>query len=222
MKQTINLIAEKRDTFGTSSSRNARLKQKIPAIIYGEKKDNENIFLNEYALTKAFKYEYIYSTLLDISISGNKQTVIIKSIQRHQYKNKILHIDFQRVTDDSIISTKIPINFLNTKNCVGVKYGGKINIKMVDINIICKAKNLPEYLDIDLSTLKLEENLCLSDLKQNSNITFSDEKKGFNRIVVAVKKPKKLAEKTEDKNEGSKTVEAESAENKNTNEKDKK
>merc|ERR1712048_132845 len=95
-----------------------------------------------------------------------EQIVIIKDIQRHQFKNKILHIDFQRVKKDSIISTKIPIKFLNQRNCIGIKYGGKINIKMTDVKILCKAKDLPHFLEINLSNLNINENLRLSDVKE--------------------------------------------------------
>jgi len=195
MQNNINLTAEKREKFGTSYNRNIRLKNKIPATIYGEKRDNENIILNENEIQKAFKYKYIYSNLLNINVNGSDQKVLIKEIQRHQYKNKILHIDFQRVSDDTLISTKIPLIFTNKKSCPGVKYGGKINIKMVDIKIICKAKDLPEYINIDLSKAKLNEHLYLSDIKQGLNITFLDEKKGFNRVVVAIKIPKKSVSK---------------------------
>jgi large subunit ribosomal protein L25 len=195
MQNNINLTAEKREKFGTSYNRNIRLKNKIPAVIYGEKKDNDNINLNENEIKKAFKYKYISSNIININVHGNDQKVIIKEIQRHQYKNKILHIDFQRVDDNTLISTKIPLIFTNKKNCIGVKYGGKINIKMVDIKIICKAKDLPEYINVDLSKVKLNEHIYLSDIKQGLNITFLDEKKGFNRVVVAIKIPKKSVSK---------------------------
>jgi large subunit ribosomal protein L25 len=198
MKKTINLQANNRDSFGTSFSRNLRLKNKIPAIIYGEKEDNENVIIDENQINKIFKDESVYSSLLNLDIEGKTQKVLIKEIQRHQYKNKILHIDFQRVKDDSVISTKIPIIFSNTKNCAGVKYGGRLNIKMVDVKIICKAKDLPESLKIDLLTLNMNERICLSDVKEKGNITFSDEKKGFNRIIVSIKKRKQSEiEKTE-------------------------
>jgi len=195
MKINIHFTAKKRESFGTSISRNLRAKNQIPAIIYGEKKNNDHIVLNENEISKVFKYEYIFSSLMNINLDGKDQTVIIKNIQRHQYKNKILHIDFQRVTEDSNISTKIPINYLNKKQCVGVKYGGKINIKMVDVKIICKSKDLPKCLNIDLSKLEMNHNLHLSDIKEKNNIIFLDQKKGFDRIVVSVKKPKQSTDK---------------------------
>ena len=182
-----------------------RSQNKIPAIIYGEKKNNENIILDEYQLTKRIKYDNIYSKLLNITINNSVQQVVIKSIQRHQYKNKILHIDFQRVTQDSEVSTKIPLRFTNLKKCIGVKYGGRINMKMVNIEIICKAKNLPECIDIDLEKLGIEESIFLSDIDTGPDIELADLKKGFNKAVVNVKKPKKsTAEKLDDGKEENK------------------
>lgn len=191
MKNSIKLEATKRNCFGTSTSRKLRIGKKIPAIIYGNKKINESISVDENQISKIFKVRNIQSLFINIGIDGKYQTVIIKETQRHPYKNKILHIDFQRVEENSIISTKIPIIFLNKKNCPGVKNGGKLNIKMVDANIICKAKHLPESIEVDLSNLHMNQHLDLNDIKGDKNITFLEEKRGFNRIVVSIKKSKK-------------------------------
>jgi len=191
MKEVISITAMKRMSFGTSASRKLRLQNKIPATIYCHKEENKNITLDEHEINKVFKKNKIFSSILNLSINGEKNKVLIKDIQRHQYKNKFLHIDFQKVEDNSKISTKIPIIFLNKKQCVGVKYGGRMSIKMVDVDILCEAKNLPENIIVDLSTLEINQSLHLSDIKGNNKIQFVDEKKGFNRIVVSIKKPKK-------------------------------
>jgi large subunit ribosomal protein L25 len=164
---------------------------------------------------KKIKYDNIYSKLLNITIDDNVEQVVIKSIQRHQYKNKILHIDFQRVTNDSKVSTKIPFKFENLKKCIGVKYGGRINIKMVNVEIVCKAKSIPEYIEIDLEKLDIEDHIFLSDINAGANIEFSDLKKGFNKAVVNVKKPKKV---TTEKADSSKEDD-EKVDNKETNDK---
>jgi len=191
MKNNIQLEATKRNCFGTSTSRKLRTEKKIPAIIYGNKQSNESISIDENQISKIFKIKNLQSLFINIELEGKHQTVIIKETQRHPYKNKILHIDFQRVEENSIISTKIPIIFLNKKNCPGVKNGGKLNIKMVDANITCKAKNLPESIKVDLSNLHMNEHLDLANIKGDKNITFLEEKRGFNRIVVSIKKSKK-------------------------------
>ena len=117
---------------------------------------------------------------------------MIKNIQRHHYKNKILHLDFQRVNNTSLISTIIPIKFTNVKNCVGLKSGGKLHIKFDRIKIECEAKYLPNFINVDLLNLNIEENIFLSDIKLENNIQILDLKKGFNKIVVNIKKPKKI------------------------------
>jgi large subunit ribosomal protein L25 len=81
--ETVSLIAEKRDKFGTSASRNLRLENKIPAIIYGDQKDNECIMINNDHLMKKIKYENIYSKILIIKMGESEQKVILKSIHRH-------------------------------------------------------------------------------------------------------------------------------------------
>ena len=188
-------MAKTREKFGTSASRNLRREEKIPAIIYGENKDNENIVLNSNEVMKAFKDENVFYSLLQLNLNNKLQDVIIKNVQRHQYKNKILHIDFQRVSENSVISTTIPLRFLNRKICPGLRYGGKMSIKMVYVDIECKAKELPDHFNIDLSQLSIDQNLRLSDIKNKGKIVFVDEKKGFNRTVVSIKKPKKVLDK---------------------------
>lgn len=197
MNKNIELEVKKREACGTSFSKNYRIKNQIPAVIYGEKKRNENIFIEENQLKKLLLRKNITSSLIELNLEGTNQTVLIKEIQRHQYKNKILHIDFQRVNPNSNVSTKIPIIFLNKKQCVGVKYGGKLNIKMVDVKILCKAKDILEYIEIDVSKLNMNENIRLSDIKNKGRIEFLDQKKGFNRVVVSIKKAKKSQDKTE-------------------------
>lgn len=211
MKKTISLIAEKREQFGTSASRKLRLQNKIPAIIYGEKKNNECIFINDNLLQKKLQYENLYSQVLNINIDGNTQKVILKNIHRHHYKNKILHIDFQRVNEESEIKINIPFNFLNQKNCIGLKSGGKVNIKLSYEEIKCKAKFLPEFIDIDLTNLNLDENIYLSDIKFPNNISFVSLTKGYNKSIVGVKTPKKLKsdvnKESEEKTENTKSDE---------------
>ena len=190
--ETVSLIAEKRDKFGTSASRNLRLENKIPAIIYGDQKDNECITINNDHLMKKIKYENIYSKVLIIEMGENKQKVILKSIHRHHYKNKILHMDFQRVQEESIISTKVPINIINQKSCIGLISGGKIIIKLIDAEIKCKAKYLPEKINLDIKGLKLDQSVYLSDLNLSNGIVLLALKKGYNKIIASIKIPKKL------------------------------
>ena len=215
MNNIVNFKAKERRSFGTSASRNFRLNKKIPATIYGKKEKNKNIILDENEVNKQLKKEYVFSSILKLDIDGKEKKVLIKDIQRHQYKNKLLHIDFQQVEDDSIISTKIPIIFFNKKLCLGIKYGGKISIKMVDVKITCKAKDLPQNLTVDLARLEMNDSFYLSDIKGKEKIQFDDERKGFNRIVVSIKKPKKS---TLEKSDGS----TESVQDNIENEKDKK
>merc|ERR1712060_433426 len=110
----------------------------------GEKKINENISLSHDNVEKIINDEKLYMRIFNIEINKKKQNVIIKTINRHHYKNKILHIDFLRINFDSIIKINMPLNFINKKKCIGVNHGGKINYKIINIFIQCKVKYLPE------------------------------------------------------------------------------
>jgi large subunit ribosomal protein L25 len=101
-------------------------------------------------------------------------------------------MDFQRVQEESIISTKVPINIINQKSCIGLKSGGKIIIKLIDAEIKCKAKYLPERINLDIKELKLDQSVYLSDLNLGNEIILLALKKGYNKIIASIKIPKKL------------------------------
>ena len=118
--------AEKRDKKGTSSSRNIRREGMVPGIIYGAGTAEEAISLNRYEIAKNLENDSFYSQVLDISLDGKKQQVVLRDIQRHPAKREILHMDFQRILADQKINVTIPINFVNEDKAPGVKVDGGI------------------------------------------------------------------------------------------------
>ena len=105
--------AEKREKKGTSSSRNIRRDGFVPGIIYGAGKEEQTISLPKHEVAKNLEQDAFYSQVLDISLDGKKEQVILRDIQRHPAKREILHMDFQRVKADQKINVTIPLNFLN-------------------------------------------------------------------------------------------------------------
>ena len=130
--------AEKREKKGTSSSRNIRRDGFVPGIIYGAGKEEQTISLRKHEVAKNLEQDAFYSQVLDISLDGKKEQVILRDIQRHPAKREILHMDFQRVKADQKINVTIPLNFINEDVAPGVKVdGGIISHLMTEIEIIC-------------------------------------------------------------------------------------
>lgn len=155
----ILIQAETRDTKGTANSRRLRrLENKIPAIIYGKKLQPQNIQVEHKDIIKACENEAFFSQIIDLKVGEKRQQVILKDMQRHPYKPKVLHMDFLRIDKNDEIIVQMPLHFINTDICHGVKQeGGTLIHALNSIEIACLPKDLPEYIEVDVANLKLNE-----------------------------------------------------------------
>ena len=157
--------AEKRETKGTSSSRNTRRLNLVPAIIYGAGSKEQMISLNKFEVNKHLESDGFYSQVLDVSIDGTKEQVVLRDIQRHPAKQEILHIDFQRIRADQKINVTVPVNFINEEVSPGVKVsGGIVSHLVTELEIICLPKDIPENITVDMIDLELDHTIHLKDL----------------------------------------------------------
>ena len=165
MSEQVNLNAENREVEGKSSSRQLRRAGSVPAVIYGGKEEPLRISILEKDIVKASEVPGFATQILNISISGKDQNVIVKEIQRHPATQKVLHADLMRVDPDTKISISVPVRFINEDSCVGVKmHGGVVSHLINDIDITCLASNLPEYLEVDVEALDIGDSIFLSAL----------------------------------------------------------
>lgn len=161
------LTATSREDKGKGASRRLRrLAGQIPAIIYGGKKEPESIAMLHKDIAHALDNEAFYSQILTINTEGKSQDVILKDVQRHPAKALIMHVDFQRVSKNQKLTTRVPLHFINEDTCVGVKMqGGQIIHSMSDLEISCLPANLPQFLEIDMAEVELDVTLHISDIK---------------------------------------------------------
>ena len=165
MSAEFEVIAEARSEEGKGASRRLRSAGKVPAIIYGGGKDPENISLIHKDVMKSLENEAFYSHIITVDVAGKKQKAVIKDIQRHPFKQLIMHMDFQRVSDKDKIRMHVPLHFINEDICEGVKTdGGVISHNLSDVEVMCQAKNLPEFIEVDLAKVRAGDVLHLSDL----------------------------------------------------------
>jgi large subunit ribosomal protein L25 len=163
---TITLEARSRTIQGKGASRRLRrLEQIVPAIVYGSDKEPQLLSLPHHKVIKALENEAIYSSVFQLQVDGKSQKVILKDLQRHPYKQLILHMDFQRVSAKDVLTKMIPLHFINDEESPGFKQGGVVNHTMTQVEVRCQAQYLPEYIEVDLIDLGLDESLHLSDLK---------------------------------------------------------
>ncbi|NOX67638.1 MAG: 50S ribosomal protein L25/general stress protein Ctc [Gammaproteobacteria bacterium] len=165
MSEKFDLIAEIREGQGKGASRRLRREGKVPAIIYGAGRPPRQLAFAHNKVIKQLENESFYSSILNIKVGDKSQAAIVKDIQRHPARKIILHMDFQRIVEDEKIKMNVPIHLLNGEEAVGVREGGgSVSHLKTDVEISCLPKDLPEYFEIDISALGLDEMLHLSDI----------------------------------------------------------
>ena len=165
MKDNSSLNAEARNSEGKSSNRALRRDGSIPGVLYGGSDSPIKISILEKDLVKAAESPSFATQILKMSVGSKSVDVVVKELQRHPATSKFLHADFLRVDPDSKITLSVPVRFLNEESCIGVKmHGGQINRLINDIEIICLASSLPEYLEVDLVNLDIGDNIFLTEM----------------------------------------------------------
>jgi large subunit ribosomal protein L25 len=166
MKTSFELVAEFRETQGKGASRRLRHEGKVPAILYGGHSEARALTLSHQKLAIMLENERFYSTILSLKVGDQTQAAILKDVQRHPYKNAIVHIDFQRVEDSEKIRMSIPLHFVGASVAPGVKtQGGMVSHMRNEVEVSCLPKDLPEFIEVDLSGLSINESIHLSQLK---------------------------------------------------------
>ena len=166
MKTSFELVAEFRETQGKGANRRLRHEGKVPAILYGGHSEARALTLSHQKLLIMLDNERFYSTILNLKVGEQTQAAILKDVQRHPYKNAIVHIDFQRVEDNQKIRISIPLHFVGAGVSPGVKsQGGLVSHMRTEVEVSCLPKDLPEFIEVDLSGLSLNESIHLSQLK---------------------------------------------------------
>ena len=185
MKTSFELDAEFRETQGKGASRRLRHEGKVPAILYGGHSDARRLSLSHQKLLILLDNERFYSTILNLKVGEQKQAAILKDVQRHPFKNAILHIDFQRVEDNEKIRISIPLHFKGEAVSPGVKtQGGLVSHIRTEVEVSCLPKDLPEFIEVDLSGLSLNESLHLSQLKIPEGVQLVDLAKEDAAVVT--------------------------------------
>ncbi len=174
MSIDFTLDAESRSDLGKGASRRLRRTGRVPAIIYGAGVEAESISLEHNKVMHDLENEAFYSHVLTLNVSGKQQNVILRDIQRHPAKPIIMHMDFLRVSDDQEISIHVPLHFIGEDVCHGVKMeGGQISHQMIEVEVTCLPKHIPEFIEVDVTELRIGDSIHLSDIKVPEGISLT-------------------------------------------------
>lgn len=194
---THEIKVERRTDAGKGASRRLRRADKVPAIVYGGELGPVAIQLEHNAVWLAQQNEWFYSSILDLNLNGDVQKALLRDIQRHPSKARILHLDFQRVTAGEAIRVSVPLHFLNAASSPAGKTSGVvITHELNEIEVSCLPSDLPGHIEVDLADLKEGDVIHLSSLKLPKGVEIPALKLGpdYDVAVVIARQLKEEAE----------------------------
>ena len=209
MRISFTVGAEVREAQGKGASRRLRHEGKVPAILYGAHQDAQALTLNQQSLLTMIADERFYSSIVQLKIGERSQEAIIKDVQMHPAKNLVVHVDLQRVVATEKIRIRLPIHFKGQSVAPGVKNeGGVVSHMRADVEVSCLPKDLPEFLELDLSAMSLNDTKFLADIPLPPGVSIP-ELTQRNAPVVSIHAPR--AEEPEPVLEAAAAVPAEGA-----------
>lgn len=187
MSNTHVINVQRREDEGKGASRRLRTSGNVPAIVYGGELKPVSIQLNHNEVWLASQNDWFYSSILDLSLGGDIQKVLLRDMQRHPFKQQIMHLDFQRVNENESLRTAVPLHFLNEdKSPAGKSAEAVVTHELNEVVVECLPKDLPEFIEVDLGNLAVGDVIHLSEIKLPAGVTVPELKLGKEHDVAVV------------------------------------
>lgn len=187
MAKTHEIKVQRREDEGKGASRRLRHAGQVPAIVYGGELKPVSIQLNHNEVWLASQNDWFYSSILDLNLNGDMQKVLLRDMQRHPYKQQIMHLDFQRVNENETLRTAVPLHFVNQEGSpAGKSADVVVTHELNEVVVECLPKDLPEFIEIDLSDLAVGAVVHLSEIKLPVGVEIPELKQGKEHDVAVV------------------------------------
>ena len=188
------VVAQPRTALGTSASRRLRRTGMIPAILYGGGKDSVPLSLDEHRIRKQIENEAFAAHILTVKVEDEESQAVLKSVHRDPATDRVIHMDFQRISASSEIHIRVPLHFINEEECPGKKGGGIVTHLLVEVEVGCLPKDLPEFIEVDMASLDVGDSVHLSEipLPEGVRIMTLVHNPDNDQPVVSVQHPQKL------------------------------
>ena len=203
------LIGEERTALGSSATRRLRGEGKVPAILYGGKSGPVPFTLDRNDVRKHLENEAFLSHILNVKVGDHESQAVLKAVQRDPISSDVTHMDLLRVSATREIQMHVPLHFMNEDICPGVKMGGIITHLVLEVEVRCLPKNLPEYIEVDLGVLNIGETVHLSELGMAEGVELSALRHGegdeYDQALVSIQLPRTIEaeeEEAEEEEEG--------------------
>ncbi|MCP5152484.1 MAG: 50S ribosomal protein L25/general stress protein Ctc [Chromatiales bacterium] len=197
------LTADARTASGKGAVRRLRREGLVPAVLYGAGSDPVSLQVPVNVLTKHLENEAFFSHVLTVSVGGRDTQAVLKDVQRDPASSAVIHIDLQRVSSETELTMHVPLHFVNEDRCVGRRAGGTISHHLVDVEVACLPRNLPEYIEVDLAAIEMGVTIHLSQLALPAGVrlTANVSDAAHDHPVVSVQAPRGESEGAEGEGE---------------------
>ncbi|MDQ3077758.1 MAG: 50S ribosomal protein L25/general stress protein Ctc [Pseudomonadota bacterium] len=166
MSEQLTLPAEARERAGKGASRELRRNGRVPAVIYGDKKEPLSVHVEEKLLTKMLSTGHFMNSVIMVDAGGKTpHRTLPKDVQFHPVSSRPIHVDFLRIGEHSQVHVNVPVNFTDDETSPGIKRGGVLNVVRHDLELICDAAEIPEQIDISLDGLDIGDSIHISQVK---------------------------------------------------------
>lgn len=200
MAKSHEIKVARRDVQGKGASRRLRHAGLVPGIVYGGDREPAMVEFNHNEIWLAQQNEWFYSSIIDLNLDGSIYKVLLRDMQRHPYKQLVMHLDFQRVNENEVLNATVPLHFINEETSPAGKTADVlVTHELKEVHIACLPKDLPQSIEVDLASLTAGDIIYLSQLKLPAGVEIPALKLGKDRddAVVIAKAPSAAEEAAE-------------------------
>ncbi|MBN3723709.1 50S ribosomal protein L25/general stress protein Ctc [Burkholderia sp. Ac-20379] len=186
----MKVVAFERTLQGTGASRRLRNAGKTTGIVYGGEAAPQMIELDHNALWHALKKETFHASILELEVAGKTESVLLRDVQYHPFRQLVLHVDFQRVDAKKKLHTKVPVHFLNAETSPAVKLSSAVISHVIaELDIECLPSALPEFVEVDLSKLEAGQSIHAKDITLPNGVALVAHLDAENPVVATATIP---------------------------------
>ena len=192
------LVGEARTGSGSGAARRLRREGKIPAILYGGDSEPLSLVLNQNEVKKHLENEAFLSHILSVKVGDLESQAVLKAVQRDPVSSEVTHMDLMRSSATRKIQINVPLHFINEDVCQGGKSGGIITHLVLELEVRCLPRYLPEYIEVDMAALEIGETVHLTELELPEGVELTALRHGDDQALVSIQMPRAVEEEVED------------------------
>src|SRR5437762_11446851 len=184
MSEQLTLPAEARDRAGKGASRALRREGRVPAVVYGEKKEPLSIHVEEKLLAKMMSTGHFMNSVIMVDLAGESHRTLPKAVDFHPVSSRPIHVDFLRIGEHTKVHVNVPVRFDNEEASPGLKRGGVPNVVQHELELVCDAASIPSEIHIDLDGLEIGDSVHIGQVRLPDGVTASNQDEDFTVATI--------------------------------------